>query len=228
MKLLAIKVSSCNILPSLPSSAPIPNVPPRFPLDPQLSQPNNSFDELARLLAESDPVLRMRQEEESNARQQQEEAEREAELERLENENYRQAITESLALVHPPSSSGPSSSSTSSSRPRLVSPTSESSTSLLVHGLPVTRVTTANRPAITSQMSDDWMRMHEDRTKLPQPIRKGQVDVELVQRFRIIWWSAVCIHVSHCTFMLILMVGWHQTGYNSHLRLPSLAEMEVV
>ena len=61
-------------------------------------------------------------------------------------------------------------------------------------GLPVTRVNSSNYPAITSHLSDDWMRRHEDRTKVPQAIRKGQVDSELVKRFRVVWWSKVRIY----------------------------------
>ena len=213
-KLGAIKASSRDTLPSLPlgPGALIHNAPLRFPLDPQLSQPIHSFEELARHLAESNPVLQMQREEERNARQQQEDAEREAEIERQEEESYSRAIAESLALVHPPPSPGPLSSSSSSGH-RLVPPVSDLSTSLLVHGLPVTRVTASNRPTITSHMNDDWMRAHEDRTKLPQPIRKGQIDTELVQKFRVIWWSAVRIHFPHFTL------------FNFHCRLvPNLLQ----
>ena len=46
-----------------------------------------------------------------------------------------------------------------------------------------------------SLMSDDWMHAHEDRTKLPQAIRKGQIDSELLKHFWVVWWSKG-MHVS--------------------------------
>ncbi|KIM35586.1 hypothetical protein M413DRAFT_20720 [Hebeloma cylindrosporum] len=163
---------------------------PRFPLDPRLTQPERSFDELARLLSESDPVLHLQREEEANSRKQQEEAQREADLERLEEDNYRRAVAESLSLIQTStSSSTPPTSSSNVSASRPLPTVSEPSTSLVVHGLPVTRVKGSNRPSITSHMSSDWMRAHEDRTKLPQALRKGQIDSELLKRFRIVWWS---------------------------------------
>jgi hypothetical protein len=194
-KLTAVKgASSRTLLPSPspgPSSVtPLHYPPPHFPLDPQLTQPERSSGD--RVLSESDPVLRMQREDETNSRKQQEEVEHEAELERLEEEDYNRAVAESLSLISPISTSlGPPAFS-SSSRPLPLA--SELSTSLLVQGLPVTRVTGSNRPTITSHMSPDWMRAHEDRTKLPQAIRKGQVDSELTKRFRVIWWSKVCIY----------------------------------
>jgi len=191
-KLATVKrTSTSNPLPPLPSTQP-QYAPPRFSLDPRLAQPERSFDDLAKLLSDSNPVLHLQREEEANSRKQQEEAEQEAELERLEDEDYRRAVADSLSLIPMPSSSSPPAfSGVSSLRP--LPTVSESSTSLLVHGLPVTRVNGSNRPTITSQMSDDWMRAHEDRTKLPQAIRKGQIDSELLKRFRVVWWSKVCM-----------------------------------
>jgi hypothetical protein len=43
-------------------------------------------------------------------------------------------------------------------------------------------------------MSADWMCAHEDRTKLPQALCKGQMDSELLKRFQIVWWPEVCIY----------------------------------
>jgi hypothetical protein len=191
-KLVAVKgASSHNLLPSLPSTTPLQHLPFRFPLDAQLTQPEHSFDEFAKLLSKSNPVLRMQQEEELNAKRQQEEAEREAELECLEDEEYRRVMAESLSLVSSPSAFSGASSS-------MVLPSvSEPSTSFLVQGLPVTRVNVSNYPTITSHLSDDWMRRHEDRTKVPQAIRKGQIDSELIKRFRVVWWSKVRIYTVH-------------------------------
>ena len=134
----------------------------------------------------------MQQEEELNSRKQQLEAEREAELDRLEEEDYRRAMADSLSLVSSTSAAlSPSASS------QLLSPASEPSTSILVQGLPVTRVNTSNYPTITSHLSDDWMRHHEDHTNVPQAIRKGQIDSELIKRFRVVWWSKVRIYTIH-------------------------------
>ncbi|KAF8161528.1 hypothetical protein B0H34DRAFT_701376 [Crassisporium funariophilum] len=49
-------------------------------------------------------------------------------------------------------------------------------------------------PNITNQMNTHWMHGYQDQTKQPQVIvsagpRCGQLDAELVQRFRIIWWE---------------------------------------
>lgn len=185
-KLVAFKGSSSrNPLPSPPLTTPLRNAPSHFPLDPRLTtQPERSSEELAWLRSKPVSVSPMQQEEELNLRKQQEEAEREAELERLEDEDYRRAVAESLSLLSSTSAalSPPASS-------QVLSPASETSTSILVQGLPVTRVNASNYPTITSHLSDDWMRRHEDRTKVPQAIRKGQVDSELIKRFRVVWWS---------------------------------------
>ena len=198
-KLATVKGTSSGN-PSLPSTTQPQYAPPRFLLDLRLAQPERSFDDLAKLLSESNPVLRLQREAEANSRKQQEEAEKESELERLEDEDYRRAVAESLSVIPMPSSLSSPASSGLSSRPLPTG--SESSTSLLVHGLPVTRVNGSNRPTITSQMSDDWMRAHEDRTRLPQAIRKGQIDSELSKRFRVVWWSKVRIHPFHFEFIL--------------------------
>ncbi|KAF8801528.1 hypothetical protein BYT27DRAFT_7261857 [Phlegmacium glaucopus] len=62
--------------------------------------------------------------------------------------------------------------------------------STFIAGIPVTKVTSKNRPTITTQMNDDWMRDYEDRTKEVQPRRgRSQIDHELTCRFRIVWWG---------------------------------------
>ena len=202
-KLAAAKGSSShNPLPFLPATTPC------FPLDPRLTRPEHSFEELASLLSEFDPILHLQRQEEANSRKQQEAVEHEAGLECLEEENYRRAVAESLSHIPTPpahSSSLPASSESgvSASHPRPSPTVFEPSTSLLVHGLPVTRVNGSNHPTITSHMSADWMRAHEDRTKIPQALRKGQVDSELLKRFRIVWWSEVCIYASYFEHILI-------------------------
>jgi hypothetical protein len=164
--------------------------------------------------------VRFKRQEEENARKQQEEAEHEAELERLEDEDYRKAVADSLSLISMPSSSLSPPATSHVSLPQL--PTASGSQlelppMLLVQGLPVTRVNRSNYPTITSQMSDDWMRAHEDRTKLPQAIRKGQIDSELRKRFRVVWWSKVRIYMLCFGYLLIIIVGRCEGDNNSYL-----------
>jgi hypothetical protein len=214
-KLVALKgASSHNPLTSPPLTTPLRYAPSHFPLDPRLTaQPERSSEELAWLLSKPKPVSHMQQEEESNSIKQQEEVEREAELERLEDEEYRRVVTESLSLLSSTSAAlSPSASS------QVIPPASEPSTSILVQGLPVTRVNSSNYPTITSHLSDDWMRRHEDRTKVPQAIRKGQVDSELIKRFRVVWWSKLCIYTVY-SHVLTLIIGWHESGDDSHPQL---------
>ena len=134
----------------------------------------------------------MQQEEELHSRKQQEEAECEAELKRLEEEDYRRAMADSLSLVSSTSAAlSPSASS------QVLPPASEPLTSILIRGLPVMRVNTSNYPTITLHLSDDWMRCHEDHTKVLQAIRKGQIDSELIKQFQVVWWSKVHIYTVH-------------------------------
>ena len=211
-KLAAAKGSlSHNPLLSLPATTP------RYPLDPRLTQPEHTFNNLASLLLEFDPISHLQREEE--ARKQQEAVECEAGLKRLEEENYHRAVAESLSLIPTPAHSSippPSSSAVAPSHPCLTPTVSESSTSsLLVRGLPVTRINGPNHPTITSHMSADWMRAHEDRTKLPQALRKGQIDSELLKRFWIVWWSEVRIYASYFEHILMVMIGRCEGNNNS-------------
>jgi len=69
-------------------------------------------------------------------------------------------------------------------------------------GLPVTRVAASNRPAITTQMPKDWMHQYEDRFKEAQERPgKGQVDIKIIQKFRIVWWENVCNFYLILTFI---------------------------
>jgi len=80
----------------------------------------------------------------------------------------------------------------------------DSSTTFLVTGLPVTRVGSSNRPKITTQMNDTWMRDYEDHTKEVQKRKgRGQIDLEMVEKFRVVWWEkARFILLPHCNLLM--------------------------
>ena len=111
-------------------------------------------------------------------------------------------------------------------RPLLPTTTSpDQATAFTMAGLPVTRVTASNRPAITTQMPKDWMRQYEDRSKEAQESPgKGQVDIEIIQKFRIVWWENVCNFYSILTFIDTL----HCLGsrYMCCSGMPLLAKVE--
>ena len=61
--------------------------------------------------------------------------------------------------------------------------------SLLVGQRPVTQVSARNHPTITNHLSPNWMCPYEDRMQQPQALTGcGQLDVEMVQRFCVVWW----------------------------------------
>ena len=147
-----------------------------FEIDPILS-----FDSFAELVREGNPVLRLREECASQAAAEHQAASHEARLEAQEDEEFKKAITESLRSL--PSSPIASTSSLPDPQPML--PTS---TAFSMGGLPVTRVTTSNRPSITTQMSKDWMRPYQDKSKETQESPgKRQVDKEIIEKFRVVW-----------------------------------------
>ena len=61
--------------------------------------------------------------------------------------------------------------------------------------LPAAQVSASNHPAITMQMPKlkDWMHQYEDGSKQAQesPV-KDQIDIEIIQKFCIVWWENVC------------------------------------
>jgi len=142
-------------------------------------------------------VLRLRDEGFSQAAAERQAASREAQLEAQEDAEFQKAIAESLQSL--PSSS-PIASTLSLPNPR---PTPPTATAFTMGGLPVTQVTTSNRPTITTQMSKDWMRPYEDKSKQAQESPgKGQVDKEVIEKFRIVWWEKVrCLNLT-LTFLL--------------------------
>lgn len=75
---------------------------------------------------------------------------------------------------------------------------SQPSSTILISGIPVTQVNDSNKPKITTQMNTYWMRGFEDQSKQPQVIvsagqRRGQLDAEIIQKFRIIFFEEVYI-----------------------------------
>lgn len=168
---------------------------PAFAIDPALS-----IDSLAELLRQHDPVLRLHDEGFSQAAVERQAAYHEAQLEAQEDAEFQKAIAESLRGL-PPSS--PIASTSSLPNPQ---PTLPTATAFTMGGLPVTRVTTSNRPTITTQMSKDWMRPYKDKSKQAQESPgKGQVDKEIIEKFRIVWWEKV-----HC---LNLTLAFHLRIY---------------
>lgn len=179
--------------PSFPFSQSTSNSLPTFPFDPALS-----FDNIAKILGEDNPVLRLREECSSRAAAERKAAAHEAQSEAQEDAEYQKAIAESLRGLSP-SSPIPSTSSLPNPQPMPTTPPA----TFTMAGLPITRVTASNRPSITVQMSKEWMRPYEDKSKQArQSPDKVQVDTEIVQKFRIIWWEKVCLFYS---FLHVLM-----------------------
>jgi hypothetical protein len=186
--------------PRTPESPPTSSFSFKFPavIDPALT-----FESFAESIQQEDPVLQLREACSSQAAAERQAAFREAQLEAQEDAAFQKAITESLRSLSP-SSPIPSTSSTSTpSQPIPMSTTSVTPgppTAFTMAGLPVTRVTKSNRPTITTQMSKDWMRPYEVKSKHPQESPgKGQVDKEVIEKFRIVWWEKV-----HCLDLIFV------------------------
>ena len=163
-----------------------------FAIDPALL-----VDSFTKPLQQRDPALPLRDEGFSQAAAERQESSHEAQLEAQEDAEFQKAIAESLRDL-PPSSPI----ATTSSLPNL-QPMPPTATALTMGGLPVTQVTTSNRPMITTHMSKDWMRPYEDKSKQPQESPgKGQVDKEVIEKFRIVWWEKVCCFNSTLVFLL--------------------------
>lgn len=129
-------------------------------------------------------MLRLRDECASQAAAERQAASQEALLEAQEEAEFKKAISESMKSLPP-------SPNTSTSTLPTPQPTA---TAFFMGGLPVTRVTTSNRPTITTQMSKDWMRPYEDKSKQAQESPgKRQVDKEVIEKFRIVWWEKVIV-----------------------------------
>jgi hypothetical protein len=154
---------------------------PLFEIDPALT-----FDTFAELLRQDNPVIRLCDECSSRAAAERQAASHEAQLEAQEDAELENAITESLQSLPP------SPIATSSLPNRQPTPPTATATAFFMGGLPVTRVTSSNRPTITTQMSKDWMRPYDDKSRQAQESPgKRQVDKEVIEKFRIVWWEKV-------------------------------------
>ncbi|KAF8957606.1 hypothetical protein BDZ97DRAFT_1706816 [Flammula alnicola] len=205
------KASSSSGPPQPPSSQFSSSAPPTISAGPPpptiVIDPTLTFDILAQQLSDADPLRQLQLQEEIRAEKERDAAEREAELDRQEEEDFQNALAASRAALRSPSSDssiastsllpvGESIANSAGSRRAQAGPHSAKSSqqppssSLLVSGIPVTRVTAANKPTITTQMNPNWMRIYEDKTQQPPALTgRGQLDVEMVQRFRVIWWG---------------------------------------
>lgn len=186
--------------PHLPVSAAPRPISPTFAIDPAL---------------DADPVLQLQRQDELVAETERNFSEQEQELERQEEEDFQRALAASReGLYALMSASSPDVSTphvpgnnivpaSTASLPGPILQQLSSSASVVVGGRPVTQVSTSNKPAITSHLPPNWMRPHEDRTQQPQALTgRGQLDVEIVNRFRVVWWETVCLHFAHSSSVL--------------------------
>jgi hypothetical protein len=144
----------------------------------------------AQLLSESNPVMQLKREDKRREQVEQLAADQELAKELQEEEEHQTLLAETRSALlssesSPPADPGPSSTARFSDA---------SPSTFLVSGLPVTRVTLSNRPTITTQMNDTWMRDYDDKTKEKRRVGGNrQIDLEIVQKFRVIWWEKVCV-----------------------------------
>ena len=139
----------------------------------------------AKSLSENNPVVQLKREDKRREQAEQLAADQELAEELQEEEEHQALLAEARAacLSSPLADPGPST-TTSSSDAR--------SSTFRVSGLPVTRVTLSNRPTITTQMNETWMCDYEDKTKEKRRVGgNSQIDLEMVQKFRVIWWEKV-------------------------------------
>ncbi|KAJ3492606.1 hypothetical protein NLJ89_g11196 [Agrocybe chaxingu] len=161
-----------------------PHVPLRVPdlLPFVLGNPNNktTFEEFAKSFEEDNPLLLLQQD--SALREEEERLERQhEEQEAVDDEReYQQMLAETRAALRAASSSPSSEAMVSTSQPDANPPP------LVIAGIPVTKVASMKKtPTITHHLNADWMRLYEDKSKLqPQPTGNGQLDPELIQKFR--------------------------------------------
>ena len=148
----------------------------------------------AQSLSESDPVLQLKREDKRREQAEQLAADKELAKELQEEEEHEALLAETrTALLSSPADPGPSTRTTSA----LSSSSKASPSTFLVSGLPVTRVTSKNWPTITTQMNETWMCDYDDKTKEKRQVGgNSQIDLEMVQKFRVIWWEKVCIFIS--------------------------------
>ncbi|KAF8964866.1 hypothetical protein BDZ97DRAFT_1659645 [Flammula alnicola] len=182
------RVREHKAIPSSGTQHPASTRPSSFaPTSTITIDPSLTFDDLAQQLSDAAPFRQLQLQDEIRAENDRKAAEREAELDRQEEEEFQKALAASpLPVIESTLGSTSSQSIHTSQQATPATP----SPSLLISGIPVTRVTAANKPTITTQMAPNWMRAHEDKTQQPRALTgRGQLDVEIVQRFRVIWWA---------------------------------------
>jgi len=166
--------------------------------------PTPTFDALAKVLRDQDPVIQLQHEDLLRVQAEQHQADQELAQELQEEEEHQAMLASArAALRSSPTHSSPTFPplrSSSSSHALHLDPLSTSapknhgddSATFFVAGLPVTRVGSSNQPKKTTQMNETWMREYEDHTKEVQKRKgKGQIDLEMVQKFRVVWWEQV-------------------------------------
>lgn len=139
------------------------------------------------MLTESNPVIKLKLKDKRRQQAKQLSDAQELAKERQEEEEHQALLAATrAALSSSPANPGPSATAFSAG----TGPSS--SATVIFSGLPVTRVTSSNQPTYTTQMNETWMRKHEDKTKETRRVGgNGQIDLEMVQKFRIIWWEVV-------------------------------------
>ena len=175
---------------------------PTFSLGPSLLPWGETWD---------DPFQHLVEPTQFHEAQEHEALQKEAELDRLNKEQVDTAIAASQAEFQqsflpetnqPMASSSCLRSSTPPPSPALqVSQSQQPLEPSLVFfsEVPMTKVpaNSKNKPKITMQMVPTWMHNLDDRTNQPQAIVSasccGQVDLEMIHKFRIIWWAQVCL-----------------------------------
>jgi hypothetical protein len=157
---------------------------------------------LAKALRDEDPVIQLKRRDAERLAADQHKADEELAKELQEEEEHRALLASVRAALRSPSTHSspiPSPAPTFSPSPANNLPSTSAtmdrqnmSTRFLVAGLPVTQAGPSNRPKITTQMNDTWMRDYEDHTKdVQQRKGRGQIDLEIVQKFRVVWWQQV-------------------------------------
>ena len=159
-----------------------------------------TWDGLAKALRDEDPVIQLKRRDAERLEAEQCAADGELAKELQEQEEHHALLASVRAALQSPSGhSSPIPASSFPPSPSNHFPSTlatvdhqDVSTRFLVAGLPVTQASPSNRPKITTQMNDTWMRDYEDHTKdVQQRKGRGQIDFEVVQKFRVVWWQQV-------------------------------------
>ena len=149
-----------------------------------------TWDGLAKALRDEDPVIQLKRRDAERLEAEHCAADEELAKELQEQEEHHALLASVRAALQSPSGHSspiPASSFPPSPSNRFPS-TLDVSTRFLVAGLPVTQASPSNRPKITTQMNDTWMRDYEDHTKdVQQRKGRGQIDFKVVQKFWAKW-----------------------------------------